>query len=56
MFKGVPKIYPIDGKSKIKGKSKLSKWTCPCGQNARVGKAEFHATCNLCKEMFALAI
>ncbi|MGB6012977.1 MAG: hypothetical protein WBI57_17085 [Desulfobacterales bacterium] len=55
MFKGAVKIFPIDGKPKIKGRSKLSKWTCPCGQNARVGKAEFHASCDLCNERFAFA-
>lgn len=35
-----------------KGKSKLKKWSCPCGQNARVGKREFFATCNLCGNTF----
>ena len=38
------------------GRSKLKKWQCPCGQKARVGKTEFHATCDLCGESFELAI
>ena len=41
-------------KTKPKGKSKLKKWSCPCGQNVRVGKAEFHATCDLCNGKFEL--
>jgi hypothetical protein len=36
-----------------KGTSKLKKWSCPCGQNARVGKKEFFATCDLCGRTFA---
>jgi hypothetical protein len=48
---GFIKVPP---KPKKKGKSKLKKWECPCGQKVRVGKAEFFATCDLCKEQFAL--
>jgi len=39
-------------KDKPKGKSNLRKWECPCGQSARVGKKEFHATCDLCGKKF----
>ena len=49
---GFVKIPP---KPKPKGKSKLQKWQCPCGQNARVGKKEFHATCDICGEQFQKA-
>jgi hypothetical protein len=48
MFTFPPVIPP-------KGKSKLRKWQCPCGQNARVGKKEFHATCDLCSRKFILS-
>lgn len=34
--------------------STLRKFSCPCGVNVRVGKAEFSATCNLCDGEFAL--
>ena len=34
---------------KIKGRSKLKKWQCPCGQAARVGRKRFFATCDLCR-------
>jgi len=37
---------------KPKGDSKLKKWQCACGQKARVGKKEFHATCDLCSYKF----
>lgn len=52
MFKGAAKFFPIDTKPKTKGRSKLKKWECPCGQIARVGKADFKATCDLCSEKF----
>ncbi len=39
--------------AKPKGKSKLKKWSCGC-QNARVGKSEFHASCNLCGNQFEI--
>jgi len=45
----------ITPKAKPKGRSKLKKWSCPCGQNVRVGKKEFHATCDLCGEKFQLS-
>lgn len=45
----------IAPKAKPKGKSKLKKWCCPCGQNVRVGKKEFNAQCTLCGEPFKLA-
>ena len=35
-----------------KGRSKLKKWKCPCGQNARVGRKQFFATCDLCRQKF----
>lgn len=37
--------------------STLRKWVCGCEepQIARIGKSEFHATCNLCGEAFRLA-
>jgi len=47
MIKFPPKVKP-------KGKSKLKKWTCGC-QNARVGKAMFEATCDICGSKFELA-
>ena len=43
----------VSPKPNKKGKSKLRKWTCGC-QNARVGKAEFFATCDLCGNQFVL--
>ncbi len=43
----------IPPKPKKKGKSKLKKWSCGC-QNVRIGKSEFHATCNLCGNEFEL--
>lgn len=50
-----PKLSPkgliLIPPKKKKGKSKLKKWSCGC-QNVRVGKAEFHATCDLCKNHF----
>jgi len=46
-------LIQIPPKPKKKGKSKLKKWSCGC-QNARVGKAEFEATCNLCENRFEL--
>ena len=48
---GIIKIPP---KPKIRGKSKLKKWTCGC-QSARVGKATFEATCCICGNKFELA-
>jgi hypothetical protein len=47
-------IAPIDIEPKKKGKSKLRKWQCPCGQTARIGKKEFFATCDLCRKKFEL--
>ena len=43
----------IPPKKKPKGKSKLKKWSCGC-QNARVGKADFEATCDICGNKFEL--
>ncbi|MBW1781270.1 MAG: SprT-like domain-containing protein [Deltaproteobacteria bacterium] len=37
-----------------KGRSKLKKWECLCGQSARVGKKEFYAVCTLCEGKFTL--
>jgi len=34
--------------------SRLRKWTCPCGVNARVAVSRFDATCNLCGGRFRL--
>lgn len=48
---GLIKVPP---KPKKKGKSKLKKWQCPCGQAARIGKKDFFATCDLCGEKFEL--
>ncbi|RJR10342.1 hypothetical protein C4588_03340 [Candidatus Parcubacteria bacterium] len=42
----------VPPKEKPKGKSKLKKWQCSCGQRARVGKKEFFATCDLCHQGF----
>lgn len=47
---GMISIPPI---TTPKGKSKLRKWTCNC-QIARIGKAEFHATCNICGNQFKM--
>jgi hypothetical protein len=52
--KGEPKgMVPISPKPKVKGKSKLKKWTCGC-QIVRVGKREFCATCDICGNKFEL--
>lgn len=40
------------GKERKEGRSTLSKWVCECGQNARVGKKGFFATCDLCGSHF----
>jgi hypothetical protein len=50
---GGSKLVPIDPKPKVKGKSKLKKWTCGC-QIVRVGKREFSATCDICNNKFKL--
>jgi hypothetical protein len=44
-------VMTIGPRPKIKGKSKLRKWSCGC-QIVRVGKAVFSATCNLCGNEF----
>ena len=44
---------PSPPKPKIKGKSKLKKWSCGC-QIVRVGKSEFHARCTICNQLFEL--
>jgi len=50
------RVIPIETKKpKIKGKSKLNKWTCPCGVNVRVGAKDFEATCNKCGGLFERA-
>ena len=51
--KGPKGMVPIDPKPKVKGKSKLKKWTCGC-QIVRVGKREFSATCDICQNKFEL--
>ena len=38
-----------------KGRSKLKRWECLCGQTARVGKKKFYAVCTLCEGKFLLA-
>lgn len=48
------RIVPIDPKPKVKGKSKLRKWSCGC-QNVRVGTQRFEATCDICDRKFELA-
>lgn len=48
-----PGIIPINPKPKVKGKSKLKKWTCGC-QIVRVGKRTFSATCDICNNTFEL--
>ena len=48
-------IIKVPQKSKPKGRSKLKKWRCSCGQTARVGKKEFFADCTLCEGQFLLA-
>jgi len=50
----VGKMIAIPKKPAVKGKSKLKKWSCPCGQNVRVGKKDFFATCDLCSGKFEL--
>lgn len=39
---------------KPRGRSKLKRWECLCGQSARVGKKEFYAICTLCEGQFVL--
>jgi hypothetical protein len=51
--KGPKGMVPISPKPKVKGKSKLKKWTCGC-QIVRVGKKEFCATCDICGNRFEL--
>jgi DNA repair protein RadC len=46
-------VIPLDPAPKKKGKSKLKKWTCGC-QIVRVGKREFCATCDICRNRFIL--
>jgi hypothetical protein len=46
-------MLTIDNKLKIKGKSKLRKWSCGC-QNVRVGKKYFRATCDMCGNKFLI--
>jgi hypothetical protein len=46
-------IVPIAPDPKVKGKSKLRKWTCGC-QIVRVGKRDFRATCNICNNFFVM--
>jgi hypothetical protein len=49
------KLIVLPPKPKKKGKSKLKKWQCPCGQIVRVGRGEFFATCDLCQRQFELS-
>ena len=35
-----------------KGRSTLEKWSCPCGQNARIGTRAYLALCVMCREPF----
>jgi len=44
---------PIAPKPKVKGKSKLKKWTCGC-QIARIGTHDFKARCLICNQEFRL--
>ena len=46
-------MVPIDTKPKIKGKSKLKKWTCGC-QIVRIGTKSFSARCLICNQEFRL--
>jgi hypothetical protein len=46
-------IIPIEPKAKVKGKSKLKKWSCGC-QIARIGTCDFCATCDICGCNFEL--
>ena len=48
-------IIKVPQENKLKGKSKLKKWKCLCGQTARVGREEFYAICTLCEGEFVLA-
>jgi hypothetical protein len=43
-------LIVIGGGEKPKGRSSLTKWECGCNppQRARIGKAEFYATCDIC--------
>ena len=56
-------IFPVQGKEKKrnwwqdpgkerKGRSTLEKWSCACGQNARIGAKAYLAVCILCREPF----
>ncbi len=52
---GVGEPRPLLPAPPVKPKgSKLKKWTCSCGINARVAIAEFDATCNKCGGRFKL--
>jgi hypothetical protein len=48
-------IIKVPQENKLKGKPKLKKWRCLCGQTARVGREEFYAICTLCEGEFVLA-
>jgi len=47
------KIIRTKNGCKPNGNSNLKKWSCGC-QNARVGKPEFHASCDICSNKFVL--
>jgi hypothetical protein len=36
------------------GTSKLKKWSCDCGVNARIAAKEFYAICGKCDSIFEL--
>jgi len=65
---GIPKpeeetVFPVEGREEKRnwwedpgrerrGRSTLEKWSCACGQNARIGTRTHFATCVLCGEPF----
>jgi hypothetical protein len=55
LYAGHKGVYRMPPRPKPKGRSKLAKWSCGCGQNVRVGRKKFHATCDLCGDNFRLA-
>ena len=50
---GTDKTIRIPLAAKPRGKSKLRKWQCPCGQIVRVGKKKLFATCDICHKTFS---
>jgi len=52
MLPEYPDVLKLKAKPRQKGRLRL--WECTCGVKARVGRSEFHATCDLCNTAFEL--